>query len=178
MFYEQKSFLKLWVLVIAATVLAESALAAPPQGGLTGGARLHSGTGVNQRATRHVRHARDYSHGIYRYSRNVGRVAPVFIQVESEALGRNIVRAQQGFSTACQEARGNTATITALKSVEKHLESSAHQHKMLHEECCKPSVNGKVSMSCCSKIILDLDKAQAEHSALLRSSEIKAGKHE
>jgi len=182
MFYERKKLLKLWVMVIAVAVLAGPALAATPRGkspgGVTGGARLRPGTWSNQRASRHVRHARDYSRDIYRYSRDARHVDPVIIKAESEALGQNIVSAQQEFSVACQKAGSDTAAVASLKSIEKHLESAGKQHKMLHEECCKTSVDGSVSMNCCSKITLDLEKAQAEHDSLLRSLEVKTKKQE
>jgi len=182
MLYERKNLLTLWVLIFAVAVLAGPALAAAPKGrspgGVTGGARLRPGTWSNQRASRHVRHARDYSRDIYRYSRDARHVDPVIIKAESAALGQNIVRAQQEFAVACQEAGSDVDTVASLKSIEKHLDSAEKQHKILHKEYCKPSVDGSASMSCCSKITSDLDKAQAEHGALLRSLEIKTKKSE
>lgn len=180
MSYQPKNLLKLWVMIFTAVVLAGPALAAAPRkspGGVTGGARLRpSSSWTHQRAARSVRHARDYSRDIYRYSRNAGHINPAVAKAESEELGHNITKAQQHLATARKEAGNDPDTVAALESIEKHLSSAAEQHKALHEECCKPSVDGAVSMSCCSSITLDLEKAQAEHNALLRSLEIKSKK--
>ena len=182
MSYQRKKVLKLWMVIITALVLAGPTTAVAQrsdvQAGVTGGARLRPGTWANRRASRHVRHARDYSRDIYRYSRDAVYISPIVAKAESEELGRNIAKAQKEVATFRQEAGNDVATIAALKSIDKHLASAVKQHKMLHEECCKPSVDGRVSMNCCSAIILDLDKAQAEHDALLRSLEVKAKKSE
>jgi len=178
MSYQRKKTLKWWAVIITALILAGPTTAfAKVQGGVTGGARLRPGTSwANQRTSRHVRHARDYSRDIYRYSRGAGHINPVIAKAESEELGRNITKAKQAFATACQEKGNDETTIASLKSIEKHLASAENEHKVLHAECCKSSVDGKVSMSCCSSITLDLEKAQAEHNALLRSLEMKAEK--
>jgi hypothetical protein len=62
--------------------------------------------------------------------------------------------------------------LAALKSIEKHLTTAADQHTKLHEECCKDSVDGDVCMKHCNQILLELDKAQAEQDALIRSMEM------
>lgn len=180
MSYQPKKLLTLWVTLLTAVVFAGPVTAATQRakspGGVTGEARLHPGTWTHRRASRHVRHARDYARDVYRYARDASRIDPAVAKSESEELGRNIAKAQKELATARQEAGSDTATVAALKSIEKHLVSAVKQHKMLHAECCKPSVDGSVSMNCCSSITLDLDKAQAECDALLRDQEIKAKK--
>jgi hypothetical protein len=74
---------------------------------------------------------------------------------------------------ARQEAGNDAKTLAALKTVERHLTTAAEHHKMLHEECCKDEVEGSVCMKHCSQILLELDKAQAEQDALIRSMEIE-----
>jgi hypothetical protein len=88
-------------------------------------------------------------------------------------LGRNIAEAQTELAAAREDAGTDPETIAALKSVNQHLAAAAKHHAMLHEECCKDSVDGSVCMNCCNNILLELDKAQAEHDALIRSLEIK-----
>ncbi len=180
MSYQRKRLLKLGTAVVSVAFLIGPSVASAQRGagGVTGEARLHPGTWSKQRASRHIRHARDYSRDIYRYSRDAKTIDPAVAKSESEELGRNITKAQQEVAVACQKAGSDTATVASLKSIEKHLASAAKQHKVLHEECCKASVDGGVSMSCCSTIILDLDKAQAEQQALLRSLEINEKKSE
>lgn len=131
------------------------------------------GSWANQRASRSVQHARNYSRDIYRYSRDAQRMEPAVAKSQSEELGRNITNAQQELATVSKEVSSDPDAVAALKSINEHLAAAAKQHKMLHEECCKDSVDGSMCMNCCNKIILELDKAQAEHDALIRSLEMK-----
>jgi hypothetical protein len=128
----------------------------------------------NQRTSRSVQHARSYSRGIYEYSRDADKIDPAVAKSESEELGHNITKSQQDLATARQEAGNDAKTLATLKTVEQHLTTAAEHHKMLHEECCKDDVEGSVCMEHCNKILLELDKAQAEQDALIRSLEIKA----
>ena len=155
--------------VLAIQVLASGALAAPS----LGISKPYYGSS-NQRTSRSVRHARSYSRGIYKYSRNADKIDPAVAKSESEELGHNITKAQKDLAMARQEAGNDAKTLTALKTVEQHLTTAAEHHKMLHEECCKEEVEGSVCMKHCSQILLELDKAQAEQDALIRSMEIGA----
>jgi hypothetical protein len=87
-------------------------------------------------------------------------------------LGHNIVRAQKEVAAAREELGTDPKTVAALKSVDEHLAAAAKHHALLHEECSKDSVDGSVCMNCCNNILLELDRAQAEHDALMRSMEI------
>lgn len=127
----------------------------------------------NQRTSRSIRHSRDYARDIYRYSRDADQITPATAKEESEELGRNIAKAQKELATARAEAGNDAKTLAALKSIEQHLAVAAQHHQMLHEECCKSSVDGMVCMDCCNNILLELDKAQTEQDALIRSMEMK-----
>ncbi|QEG35790.1 hypothetical protein [Bythopirellula goksoeyrii] len=131
------------------------------------------GSWSNQRASRSVQHARNYSRDIYRYSRDAKSMEPAVAKSQSEELGRNITKAQQELVTVQKEVGSDPAAVSALKSINEHLAAAVKHHKMLHEECCKDSVDGSICMNCCNTIILELDKAQAEHDALMRSMEMK-----
>lgn len=155
---------------VSIQVLAVGAVAAPSLGYPKG--RPYYGSS-SQRTSRSIRHARDYSRDIYRYSRDAGQPKPAVAKSESEELGRNISKAQKELAAAKTEAGDDAATLAALKSIEQHLTAAATQHAMLHEECCKDAVDGSVCMKHCSKILLELDKAQAEQDALIRDIEMK-----
>lgn len=127
---------------------------------------------ANRRASRSLSHACDYSRDIYRYSRDARRIEPTVAESESEGLGGNITKAQQELAAVRQQAGNHRETINALKSIEEHLSKAADRHEHLHEECCKTSVDGIICMKCCSDITLHLDRAMAEHAALLRLLEI------
>jgi hypothetical protein len=122
----------------------------------------------NQRASRSMRHARDYSDGLYRYSRESKTVAPEVAKSESEELGRQIANAKKHVADVRKEVGDDKKAATALDSIQKHLDTAAASHAMLHEECCKATVNGQVCSDCCSDITKELEKAMAEHDALVR----------
>jgi len=155
--------------LLAIQVLASGASAAPS----LGISKPYYGSS-NQRASRSIRHARNYSRDIYRYSRDADQIVPATAKEESEELRRNIAKAQKELATSREEAGNDAKTLAALKSIEQHLAVAAQHHQMLHEECCKSSVDGMVCMDCCNNILLELDKAQAEQDALIRSIEMRA----
>jgi hypothetical protein len=165
------------IIVAVLAVESNNALAQQSGGGVVGGDRLRpgtAGTAGNQRASRSIRHARNYSRDMYRYSRDAERVEPSVAKSDSEELGRNIAKAQKEMTAARQEARNDAAALATLKSVEQHLAAAAVHHKLLHEECCKDSVDSGVCMKHCNQILLGLDKAQAEQDSLIRALEMKA----
>lgn len=135
--------------------------------------RLHPGTGFweNQRASRSIRHARDYSRDLYRYSRDAQVVRPDVAKSESEELGRNIDMAKQELAAVGKAYEGDKEVQTTLEAINKHIAKAAEVHKQLHEECCKDAPDGGVTMHCCSEITKELDKAAAEHAALMRTLE-------
>jgi len=168
--------------VLMGLVLATMVMSAPIDvfaqgrksvGGLVGGERLHPGSYSNQRASRNVSHARDYARDIYTYSRVPHGIEPSIAKAESEELGKRITQAQQDLSVVGAELGDDAAATKSLKSIQDHLAAAQQQHAMLHEECCKDSVNGLTCMKHCNQILLELDKAQTEHDALMRSLEIQ-----
>jgi len=164
----ERRMLHTLVAVIVTAVLASETSAAPS----LGISKPYYGSS-NQRTSRSVRHARSYSRGIYEYSRGADRIDPAVAKSESEELGHNITKAQKDLAMARQEAGNDAKTLAALKTVDQHLTTAAEHHKMLHEECCKDEVEGSVCMEHCNQILLELDKAQAEQDALIRSMEMK-----
>jgi len=164
----ERKMLHTLVAVIVTAVLASETSAAPS----LGISKPYYGSS-NQRTSRSVRHARSYSRGIYKYSRDADRIDPAVAKSESEELGHNITKAQKDLAMARQEAGNDAKTLAALKTVDQHLTTAAEHHKMLHEECCKDEVEGSVCMEHCNQILLELDKAQAEQDALIRSMEMK-----
>jgi hypothetical protein len=168
-----------------ATILIASAIVSSPSdcyaqrgtSGLKGAARPDSGW-RNQRTSSSVRHARSDARGIYRYSRDAKQIEPAVAKSESEELGHNIAMAQKEIATARQEAGNDAKTLASLKLVEQHLTAAAEHYTMLHEECGKDTVDATACMVQCNHILLELDKAQAEHDALIRSLEINASRRQ
>lgn len=175
MSYERRT-LPSWCLLVVAMV----ALAVPSTGlaqrdaGAKARGEYGKGFWSNQRASRNLRHARDYSRDFYQYSRSVRTIQPEIAKSESAELGRNIEAANQELANIVKEYAADKAVQERVKVIEGHLAKAAAQHKMLHAECQKDSVDGTVSMECCSEITKELEKAIAEHAALMRTLETQA----
>lgn len=137
--------------------------------------RQHPGQGfwANQRASRNMSHARDYSRGFYNYSRSVQTISPEVAQSEVTQLGRNIEACKNEVATVRKEYEGNKDVADSLAVIDKHLAVATEQQKMLDEECHKDSPDGTVCMHCCNAITKELEKAMAEHAAMMRTLEIK-----
>jgi hypothetical protein len=130
----------------------------------------------SQRASRSMRHARDYSEGLYRYSRESKAISPQVAKAEAEELGRQITNAQQHVGAVRAEIGDDKKAAAAVDSIQKHLDSAAASHAKLHAECCKDMVDGQVCGDCCSDVTKELEKAMAEHDALVRQLNLDAPK--
>ena len=128
----------------------------------------------NQRTSRTINHAQDYSNQMYQYSRSVPTLMPQVMKSESQMLGQNIVYAQQQCATVQQRVKAVPANVESVKLISQHLAKAAEWHKELDMECCKATVDGKITAKCCSNITKELDKAAAEHSALTRQMDQEA----
>lgn len=129
----------------------------------------------NQRTSRTINHAQDYSNQMYQYSRSVPTVMPQVMKSESQMLGQNIVYAQQQCATIQHQVKAVPANVESVKLISQHLAKAAELHKELDMECCKATVDGKATAKCCSNITKELEKAAAEHSALSRQMDQEAG---
>jgi hypothetical protein len=124
------------------------------------------------RSQRSMRHARDYSRDLYSYCREVKKVQPEVVTAESEKIGSNIVASQKELSAVRKAAAGDQATLATLEAIEKQLAKAAEIHKTLHAECGKDQIDSGVCGHCCSEITKELEKAMADHAALMRKIEL------
>tara|TARA_R110002124_G_scaffold223994_1_gene389449 strand:- start:32 stop:589 length:558 start_codon:yes stop_codon:yes gene_type:complete len=127
----------------------------------------------NQRASRSMSHARDYSRDLYYYARDAHIIDPKIAKSESTELGRNIEATKKELATIRKEYAGDKEVLASLKLIEDHLKNATTQHKTLHTECQMDTFDGNAGMKCCSDITKELEKAMAEHAALMRKLEIK-----
>lgn len=141
--------------------------------------RLHPGRGfwANERASRNLRHARDYSRGIYDYSQRAARIESPVAKSESEQLGRNLDAAQRELDVVRAEFPTDEETLASLKAIDDHLARAAKTHEILHAESSKDSVDGNHCAACCIDITKNLEMALAEHDALVRKLELKDHVH-
>ncbi len=93
---------------------------------------------------------------------------PPVAKRQSEDIGKSVAAATKELAIVRKEAEANEAILTKLDAIEKHLAVAMDHHKMMHEVCCKDHVEGEKSADCCSDMITELEKAQAEQRALMR----------
>lgn len=136
--------------------------------------RPGQGFWANQRASRNLQHARDYSQSLYRYSRGVETMEPEVAKSESEELGRKLVATKKEIDAVSKKIGDDKDAQASLKMIGDHLNKAMAKHKELHTECCKEEVDGTVCAMCTSEITKELEKAAAEHAALQRYLELKA----
>ncbi len=133
------------------------------------------GTGYGSRAYNYSRSAGQYMQsatdgcqGLYQYSYTAQPIAPPVAKRQSEDIGKSVAAATKELGVVRKEAEANKAILTKLDAIEKHLTAAMDHHKMMHEVCCKDHVEGEKSADCCSDMITELEKAQAEQRALMR----------
>ncbi|MFO0915889.1 MAG: hypothetical protein U0795_23220 [Pirellulales bacterium] len=160
------------IVVAAILVLTASAY---PQGSPKTSGQYGKGFWENQRVSRNLRHAREYSQGLYRYQRSVPQVQPEVIRSESVQLGQNIDNARKQVAVLKQGHGDNKDVADSITAIEQHLAAAAEQHKVLHEECQKDKMDVSKGMDCCNMITKELDKAIAEHAALMRKLNLDVG---
>jgi hypothetical protein len=175
MLCERKLLLSLFVVMAAMVVgLVPSTTWAQRDAGAKARGEFGKGFWSNQRASRNMGHARDYSRGFYRYSRDAHTIQPEVAKTESAELGRNIDAAKKELATVREEYAADKEVLASLKVIEDHLAKVAAQHATLHAACQQDTVDRTVGMECCNVITKELEKAMAEHAALMRKLEIKA----
>lgn len=161
---------KLVFFVAACCIISVSSSAIYAQRDAGAKARGEFGTGfwTNQSAGRHMGYSRGYAQGLCDYSANVQAVSPQVAQPTSDMLGQTLSAAKKDIQTVRKELGADKEVKARLDEIEKHLNAALAHHKSLHMECCKESGDVVAAMTCCSDLIKEVEKAQAEHSALLR----------
>ncbi|XZE35763.1 hypothetical protein SH501x_001304 [Pirellulaceae bacterium SH501] len=123
---------------------------------------------ANQRTSRNIQHARDYSRGIQRYTTQAQAIQPTVTQAESQMLGQQLQAIQRDMVIVREEHSSNPKVLEQVKRIETQLGQATTVQKSLHEECCKTSPDGKSCAEMCSKIHTSLDEMKKEHDKLLK----------
>ena len=105
---------------------------------------------------------------LYQYAQTAPKVAPAVAKPASENIAKSVDGAKKDLGTVRKEATGDKAVLAKLDAIEKHLAAAMEHHKKMHEECCKDDADGEKTADCCSDMLTEIEKAQAEHRALLR----------
>lgn len=173
---EPKRFLSLLVVAlgVGAVVLSSIAEAQRTRNPIERRLRPGQGFWANQRASRSLSHARDYSHGFYQYSQGAQTIQPQVARSETSGLHSNLNAARQELTIIRKEYASNPEVAKSVSVIEGHLTKAEGQHKTLHTACQHETIDGKVVMHCCNEITKEVDKAIAEHKAMMRHLDIKA----
>ncbi|MGV3484858.1 MAG: hypothetical protein ACO1RT_10615 [Planctomycetaceae bacterium] len=131
--------------------------------------RQGKGFWENNRASRNIQHARDYSRGIQRYTTQAPRIDPVITKAESEMLSHHVQGLQREMAAVRESNVSNPQVAQQVKSIETKVAQVASTQKMLHEECCKDSPDGKVCADMAAKITSTLDQIAKDHAKLLKT---------
>ena len=124
---------------------------------------------ANERASRNIQHARNYSRSIQRYTTQAPMIQPQVTQAESQLLGNQIQSIQREMVVIRDQSADNPQVVQQVKAIETKLSQAADTHEMLHAECCKDSPDGKVCGEMASKITTTLDQVSKDHSKLMKT---------
>lgn len=119
-------------------------------------------------AGRYLQSANDGCQDLYQYTNTTPAIVPSVAKKASEDISKNVDAAKKYLGAVRKEAAGDKAVVAKLDAIEKHLAAAMDHHKKMHEECCKDHVDAEKTADCCSDMITELEKAQAEHRALMR----------
>lgn len=123
---------------------------------------------ANQRTSRNIDHARDYSRGIQQYTAQTPMIQTQVTQAESQMLGQQLQGIQRDLAIVREENASNPKVVEHVKKMETQLGQATLVQKSLHEECCKPSPDGKTCAEKCKLITASLDALKKDHDMLLK----------
>lgn len=123
----------------------------------------------NQRASRNIQHARNYSQSIQRYTTQVPVIQPQVTQAESQLLGNQIQSIQREMVVIRDQNASTPQVVEKVKAIETKLSKAADTQEMLHAECCKDSPDGKVCGDMAAKITATLDQVAKDHAKLMKA---------
>lgn len=128
------------------------------------------GTGFwsTQSVTRHLNYGQGYAQGLHEYASTVQTINPQIAQPTSESLGRTLTASQEDLKALRKELESDKAMKARLDEIEKHLKAAVEHHKAVHAESTKEGGDAQALLDSCNDLIKELEKAQAEHKALLR----------
>lgn len=132
--------------------------------------RPGKGFWANQRVSRNIRHARDYSRSIGRYATQAGDADPVVTKAESEILGIQLKGVVRDLGIVKDSNARDPDVVKQIQKLQAKVKKLSETQKVLHLECCKESPDGAVCDRMSSKITEMLDEIEKDHVNLMKAT--------
>ncbi len=157
-------------LAFALTLTALTALPATAQSRINDKVARNNGAGfwANQRTSRNIQHAQDYSRSIGSYTTQAPAINPVVTQSESQMLGMQLQSIQLDMGIVREAHAANPQVVAQVKVIGDKLAKATESQKMLHDECCKDSPDGKTCGDMAKKLTATLDEISYDHAQLMK----------
>jgi hypothetical protein len=120
-------------------------------------------------ATRHVESARNYAQEVQSYVAKTPQPDPSVVKDIKTTLGTYLEEAQKHYATMKKDFAADKAAVAAIEKVEKELTAAVDHNKAMVACCEKEKFDKIATMSCCTDLVKQLDKVQAEHVALMKT---------
>ncbi len=127
-----------------------------------------AGFWANQRTSRNIQHAQDYSRSIGSYTTQAPAINPVVTQSESQMLGMQLRGIQRDMGIVREVHSANPQVVAQVKVIGDKLAKASESQKMLHEECCKDAPDGKICGDMAAKLTATLDEIAKDHAKLMK----------
>jgi hypothetical protein len=123
---------------------------------------------ANQRTSRNIQHARDYSRSIGSYTTQSPVINPAITHAESQMLGMQVQGIQRDMGIVRQAYVDNPQVVQQVKVIDDKLAAASETQKLLHAECCKEAPDGKVCGEMATKLTTALDEISKDHAKLMK----------
>lgn len=159
-----------WIVLAIVAMCSFGANVATAQSSINDSVSRHNGAPfwANQRTSRNIQHARDYSRSIGSYASQAPKINPVITQSESQMLGLQIQGIQRDMGIVRESHVDNPQVVAQVKVIDEKLVKATETQKMLHAECCKDSPDGKVCGAMATKLTSTLDEVAKDHAKLMK----------
>ena len=167
----RKQPFRIIAMALAAT-FAFGSLAAPPASAQRINSKVDrnnsKGFWANQRTSRNIQHARDYSRSLGRYTTQAPVINPAITHAESQMLGLQIQGIQRDMGIVRDAYVDQPRVVEQVKVIDDKLAKASETQKMLHAECCKETPDGKVCGDMATKLTAALDEIRKDHAKLMK----------
>ncbi|MEO8269259.1 MAG: hypothetical protein ABI557_06035 [Aureliella sp.] len=161
---------QVWFLVAVLAICSLGTNVATAQSRINDKAARNNGAPfwANQRTSRSIQHAQDYSRSIGQYTTQAPMLNPVITQSESQMLGMQIQGIQRDMGIVREAHVDNPQVVAQVKVIDEKLVKASETQKMLHAECCKDTPDGKVCGDMATKLTSTLDEVAKDHGKLMK----------